>query len=30
MIEIFMDTKFAGDRHERRIAKIMDIEKNEC
>jgi ribose 5-phosphate isomerase B len=29
MIEKFMETKFAGDRHERRIAKIMDIEKNE-
>ena len=30
MIEIFMDTKFAGDRHERRITKITDIEKNNC
>jgi len=30
MIEKFMDTKFVGDRHERRIAKIMDIEKNNC
>jgi ribose 5-phosphate isomerase B len=30
MIEKFMDTKFTGDRHERRIAKIMDIEKNKC
>lgn len=30
MIEKFMDTKFAGDRHARRISKIMDIEKNEC
>jgi ribose 5-phosphate isomerase B len=30
MIEKFMDTKFACDRHERRIAKIMDIEKNNC
>ncbi len=29
MIEKFMETKFAGDRHERRIAKIMEIEKNE-
>ena len=26
MIEIFMDTKFAGDRHARRVAKIMDVE----
>lgn len=26
MIEKFMDTKFAGDRHSRRIAKIMDAE----
>lgn len=26
MIEKFMDTKFAGDRHSRRIAKIMDTE----
>jgi ribose 5-phosphate isomerase B len=30
LIEKFMDTKFAGDRHERRITKIMDLEKNEC
>ena len=30
IIEKFMDTEFAGDRHERRIAKIMDIEKNNC
>jgi ribose 5-phosphate isomerase B len=28
MIEKFMDTKFAGDRHARRVAKIMDIEKS--
>ena len=28
MIEKFMETKFAEDRHERRIAKIMDLEKN--
>ena len=27
MIEKFMDTKFAGDRHSRRVAKIMDVEK---
>ncbi|MFA5321776.1 MAG: RpiB/LacA/LacB family sugar-phosphate isomerase [Smithella sp.] len=27
MIEKFMDTKFAGERHSRRIAKIMDTEK---
>jgi ribose 5-phosphate isomerase B len=27
MIEKFMTTNFAGDRHERRIAKIMEIEK---
>jgi ribose 5-phosphate isomerase B len=26
MIEIFMNTNFAGDRHIRRVAKIMDIE----
>jgi ribose 5-phosphate isomerase B len=26
MIEKFISTTFAGDRHERRIAKIMDIE----
>ena len=26
MIEKFMNTDFSGDRHERRIAKIMDIE----
>jgi ribose 5-phosphate isomerase B len=30
MIEKFMDTKFAGDRHARRVAKIMDTEKNVC
>ncbi len=29
MIEKFMDTAFAGDRHQRRIAKIMEIE-NQC
>ena len=27
MIEKFMDTKFAGERHMRRVAKIMDAEK---
>ena len=27
MIEKFMNTDFAGERHERRVAKIMDIEK---
>jgi ribose 5-phosphate isomerase B len=27
MIEKFMETSFAGDRHERRIAKMMAIEK---
>ena len=27
MIEKFMKTDFAGDRHERRVAKIMDVEK---
>lgn len=27
MIEKFMDTEFGGDRHSRRVAKIMDIEK---
>ena len=27
MIEKFMKTNFSGERHERRIAKIMDIEK---
>ena len=26
MIEKFMDTKFAGDRHIRRVDKIMDVE----
>ena len=26
VIEKFMDTKFAGDRHARRVAKIMDVE----
>ena len=26
MIDKFMNTDFSGDRHERRIAKIMDIE----
>jgi len=27
MIEKFMETKFAGDRHLRRVAKIMEVEK---
>ncbi len=27
MIEKFMETKFAGDRHVRRVMKIMDAEK---
>ena len=27
MIEKFMDTEFAGDRHSRRVDKIMDAEK---
>jgi ribose 5-phosphate isomerase B len=27
MIEKFMNTDFAGERHKRRIAKIMDVEK---
>ena len=26
MIEKFMDTKFAGDRHERRISKMMALD----
>jgi ribose 5-phosphate isomerase B len=30
MIEKFLKTNFSGDRHERRIAKIMAIEKNVC
>jgi len=30
MIEKFMDTKFAGDRHARRVAKITDTEKSVC
>jgi sugar-phosphate isomerases, RpiB/LacA/LacB family len=30
MIEKFMNTIFSGDRHERRIAKIMAIEKSDC
>ena len=30
MIEKFTETKFAGDRHERRIAKIMALEKKDC
>ena len=30
MIEKFMETTFAGDRHERRIAKIMALEKKDC
>lgn len=29
MIEKFMETKFAGDRHSRRVSKIMDAE-NKC
>jgi ribose 5-phosphate isomerase B len=29
MIEKFIDTKFAGDRHSRRVSKIMDTE-NQC
>jgi len=27
MVEKFMETKFAGDRHSRRVTKIMDAEK---
>jgi ribose 5-phosphate isomerase B len=27
MIDTFMNTNFAGERHERRVAKIMDVEK---
>ena len=27
MIEKFMNANFAGERHERRVAKIMDVEK---
>lgn len=27
IIEKFMDTKFAGDRHLRRVGKIMEVEK---
>jgi ribose 5-phosphate isomerase B len=27
MIEKFMNTNFTGERHERRVAKIMDVEK---
>ena len=30
MIEKFMDTIYAGDRHIRRVAKIMDVEKIDC
>ena len=30
MIEKFMDTKFAGDRHSRRVAKIMAAEDTGC
>ena len=30
MIEKFMNTNFAGNRHERRIAKIMEIENSAC
>ena len=28
MIEKFMETKFAGDRHSRRVSKIMNTENN--
>lgn len=27
MIDIFIDTEFGGDRHQRRIDKIMDVDK---
>jgi len=27
MIEKFMETEFAGERHSRRVGKIMEIEK---
>ena len=30
MIDKFMNTNFSGDRHERRIAKMMGIEKIVC
>lgn len=30
MIEKFMETPFAGNRHERRIAKMMAIEEKQC
>jgi ribose 5-phosphate isomerase B len=30
MIDKFMKTNYSGDRHERRIAKITDIEKIDC
>jgi ribose 5-phosphate isomerase B len=30
MIEKFMDTKFGGERHARRVSKMMDIEKMDC
>jgi ribose 5-phosphate isomerase B len=30
MIEKFMETEFAGDRHSRRVAKIMAAEKSDC
>jgi ribose 5-phosphate isomerase B len=30
MVGKFMDTEFAGDRHSRRVAKIMDAEKSDC
>lgn len=30
MIEKFMETPFAGDRHERRITKMMAIEEKQC
>jgi ribose 5-phosphate isomerase B len=29
MIEKFMNTKFSGDRHARRVSKIMDIENKD-
>ena len=30
MIDTFMKTNFSGDRHERRIAKIMALDKIKC
>jgi ribose 5-phosphate isomerase B len=30
MIEKFMETEFAGDRHSRRVAKIMAQDKSDC